>query len=483
MIDTAALRKRILDLAIQGLLTPDVTVDEGVNLKVNNILVENEIKNDIVLSDIPYDIKNTWCWIKLGWIMGIERGGSPRPIKAYITEAEDGINWIKIGDVSKDGKYIEKTKEKIIPEGEKKSRHVYPGDFLLTNSMSFGRPYISKIDGCVHDGWLILRNTEELFDMDFLYHLLSSSYVYNQFSKKASGATVDNLNIDKVADAIIPLPPVEEQKIIVEKVEEMMQYLETISKLQIMYSSDLEVLKSKIIDAGIQGKLTEQLPEDGTTEELLEQIAEEKKQLIKEKKIKATKALPEITEDEIPFEIPSNWKWVRLGDISTFKGGFAYKSNLYVKESMNQIIRLGNVKQNKLLLDARPAYISDELADETEDYRIKEKDILVTMTGTRKRGDYFFVKLIDGDDILDKRLYLNQRVGCINPFSGVLPEYLVKALQHSLIRKIIFNYETGAVNQGNLGSEEIKKHVYIPLPPVAEQKRIITRIDQLMEQM
>lgn len=165
MIDTAALRKRILDLAIQGLLTPDVTVDEGVNLKVNNILVENEIKNDIVLSDIPYDIKNTWCWIKLGWIMGIERGGSPRPIKAYITEAEDGINWIKIGDVSKDGKYIEKTKEKIIPEGEKKSRHVYPGDFLLTNSMSFGRPYISKIDGCVHDGWLILRNTEELFDM------------------------------------------------------------------------------------------------------------------------------------------------------------------------------------------------------------------------------------------------------------------------------------------------------------------------------
>ena len=99
--------------------------------------------------------------------MGIERGGSPRPIKSYITTDSDGINWIKIGDVDKDGKYITNTKEKIKPTGIKKSREVYPGDFLLTNSMSFGRPYISKIYGCVHDGWLVLRNPDVFLILTF----------------------------------------------------------------------------------------------------------------------------------------------------------------------------------------------------------------------------------------------------------------------------------------------------------------------------
>lgn len=399
MIDTAALRKRILDLAIQGLLTPDVTIDECVNSKVNNILIENEIANDIVQSDIPFEIKNTWCWIKLGWIMGIERGGSPRPIKAYITEEEDGINWIKIGDVSKDGKYIEKTKEKIKAEGEKKSRHVYPGDFLLTNSMSFGRPYITKIDGCVHDGWLILRNTEKLFDMNFLYHLLSSSYVYNQFSKKASGATVDNLNIDKVADAIIPLPPVEEQKIIVEKVEEMMQYLETISKLQIMYSSDLEVLKSKIIDAGIQGKLTEQLPEDGTAKELLEQIVERQKELVQTGKIKKPKNIKTISDEEIPFEIPDNWSWEKWGNVINVVSARRVHQSDWRKEGI-PFYRAREIA--KLAADGtveNDLFISQELFDEFSMDRVPQPgDLMVSAVGTLgktyvvEEGDIFYYK-------------------------------------------------------------------------------------------
>lgn len=157
--------------------------------------------------------------------MEIERGGLPRPIKAFLTDAEDGINWIKIGDVAKDGKYIVQTKEKIKPEGERKSRKVYPGDFLLTNSMSFGRPYISQIEGCIHDGWLLLRNTKEVFDLDYLYWLLSSKYAFDQFSQKASGATVDNLNKDKVASAVIPLPPIAEQKRIAARIEELLQLI------------------------------------------------------------------------------------------------------------------------------------------------------------------------------------------------------------------------------------------------------------------
>lgn len=467
MIDTAALRKRILDLAIQGLLTPDVTIDECVNSKVNNILIENEIANDIVQSDIPFEIKNTWCWIKLGWIMGIERGGSPRPIKAYITEEEDGINWIKIGDVSKDGKYIEKTKEKIKAEGEKKSRHVYPGDFLLTNSMSFGRPYITKIDGCVHDGWLILRNTEKLFDMNFLYHLLSSSYVYNQFSKKASGATVDNLNIDKVADAIIPLPPVEEQKIIVEKVEEMMQYLETISKLQIMYSSDLEVLKSKIIDAGIQGKLTEQLPEDGTAEELLEQIEKEKMQFIKEKKAKSTKALPSITEDELPFEIPTTWKWVRLSDLVSVLGDGLHGTPSYDEKGDYYFINGNNLMNGQIIIKEDTKRINE---DEWEKYKkpLDRTTVFVSINGTL--GNVAFYN--------DEKVILGKSACYFNMIIEKMKYYVYWILKSNYFMKYAVYSATG-VTIKNV-SLKAMNNLLIPLPPLSEQKRIVEKIDEIL---
>ena len=128
-------------------------------------------------------------------------------------------------EYSKGGKYIYSTHEKIIPEGESKSRRVYPGDFLLTNSMSFGRPYISKIEGCIHDGWLLIHGLNG-FDSDYLYYLLSSTYLYGQFTVKASGSTVDNLNIDKVKDAIIPLPPLAEQKRIAHKIDELLPLFE-----------------------------------------------------------------------------------------------------------------------------------------------------------------------------------------------------------------------------------------------------------------
>lgn len=466
MIDTAALRKRILDLAIQGLLTPNVTIDEGVNSKVNNILRENEISNDIVQSDIPFEIKNNWCWIKMGWIMGIERGGSPRPIKAYITEAEDGINWIKIGDVSKDGKYIEKTKEKIKPEGEKKSRHVFPGDFLLTNSMSFGRPYISKIDGCVHDGWLILRNTEELFDMDFLYHLLSSSYAYNQFAKKASGATVDNLNIDKVADAIIPLPPIEEQKLIVEKVEEMMQYIETIANLQTRYLSDIESLKSKIIDAGIQGKLTEQLPEDGTAEELMEQIAEEKKQLIKEKKIKSSKALPEITEDEIPFTIPNNWKFVRIGDVCEFNPKNDLSDDLEVSFIPMACVTEGY--NNKHSFEIRKW---GEIKKGFNHFQNNDVGVAKITPCFQNRKSVVFRDLLEGYGAGTTELSI------VRGYEGMIcPDYLLWFFKSVYFISNGIESFTGVVGQQRIHKDYLKMCV-LPLPPYLEQLRIADKIN------
>jgi len=145
-------------------------------------------------------------------IFEIARGGSPRPIKNYITNDKNGINWISIKDASNSTKYIEKTKNKITKEGLKKSRMVYPGDFLLTNSMSFGRPYIMRTSGCIHDGWLVLKPKLKNIDTDYFYHLLGSESVYNHFSKVVAGAVVKNLNIDLVKALKIPLPPLDEQK-------------------------------------------------------------------------------------------------------------------------------------------------------------------------------------------------------------------------------------------------------------------------------
>ena len=127
----------------------------------------------------------------------IVRGASPRPIKNFITTREDGVNWIKIGDVKPGSKYITDTAEKITPEGAKKSRLVKKGDFILSNSMSFGRPYIMKTEGCIHDGWLAISNFDCYFVADFLYHLLNSNqYQYMMKQKASFGGAVQNLNAD-----------------------------------------------------------------------------------------------------------------------------------------------------------------------------------------------------------------------------------------------------------------------------------------------
>ncbi|MFZ3200923.1 MAG: restriction endonuclease subunit S [Candidatus Acidiferrales bacterium] len=158
-------------------------------------------------------MRNGWQTKKLGEICEIERGGSPRPIQDFITSDPKGINWIKIGDATASDKYIYKTEEKIKLEGVKRSRMVYEGDFILSNSMSFGRPYIMKTTGCIHDGWLVLRQPK--VDPNYLYHVLSSDLVFTQFDRLAAGSTVRNLNIGLARSVEIPYPPLPEQRRIV----------------------------------------------------------------------------------------------------------------------------------------------------------------------------------------------------------------------------------------------------------------------------
>ena len=245
------LKKSILQEAVQGKLVPQDPSDEPaeallerIRAEKQRLIKEGKIKKDkhesvifrrdnshyeklagverCIDDELPFEIPESWAWVRLGAVLEIARGGSPRPIQQYLTTEPDGINWIKIGDTDKGGKYIYKTKEKIRPEGVVKSRMVHSGDFLLTNSMSFGRPYILKTDGCIHDGWLVLSNRFECYSVDFLYYILSSPFAYYQFCDSVSGAVVKNLNSDKVANALFPLPPLSEQQRIVQRIEELL---------------------------------------------------------------------------------------------------------------------------------------------------------------------------------------------------------------------------------------------------------------------
>ena len=145
----------------------------------------------------------------------IVRGASPRPIQSFLTDALDGVPWIKIGDIAAGGKYITGTAERVTEVGATKSRRVYPGDFVLSNSMSFGRPYISKIEGCIHDGWLSISGFDTTFIPDFLYHLLRSTPMQAEFAKRAGAGTVQNLNAEVVRSVPVPVPSLAEQARIV----------------------------------------------------------------------------------------------------------------------------------------------------------------------------------------------------------------------------------------------------------------------------
>ncbi len=177
-----------------------------------------------------------WVEKKLGECVLIQRGGSPRPIEAYITQEPNGVNWVKIGDVKIGSRYITKTEEKIKPEGVTKSREVFKGDLILSNSMSFGRPYLMAIDGCIHDGWLLIRNDKNLFDLDFLLQLLSSDAMTEQYRSLAAGGVVNNLNCALVQSTRVSFPDKAEQ-------QKIGHYFRTLDALIVQHALQLQKLK------------------------------------------------------------------------------------------------------------------------------------------------------------------------------------------------------------------------------------------------
>ena len=271
--------------------------------------------------------------MRFSTLVEIVRGGSPRPIKDYLTSEVDGINWIKIGDTEKGEKYINNVKEKIKKSGLNKTRFVKKGTFLLTNSMSFGRPYILNVDGAIHDGWLAISNYENSLNRDYLFYILSSNVVYSQFLSLISGAVVKNLNSDKVASILIPLPPLAEQQRIIEAIESALEkvdeYGESYNRLEQLYKEFPDKLKKSILQYAMQGKLVEQDPNDESVEVLLEKIRAEKQKLFEEGKIKKKDLEISIVsqgDDNSYYEqLPRNWMLSTLDSVS----------NLYTGKSIN----------------------------------------------------------------------------------------------------------------------------------------------------
>ena len=192
-----------------------------------------------------------WVEKKLGECTDINRGGSPRPIEKYLTSAVDGINWIKIGDVGLNAKYIESTEEKIIPEGVTRSRYVKKGDFLLSNSMSFGRPYILKVDGCIHDGWLVIQNYQDTFDTNYLYYILGFETILAQYKSVAAGSSVLNLNKQIVSNVVVTFPLKSEQTAIAQILTDMDNEIAQLEKERDKYKE----LKAGMMQVLLTGKI------------------------------------------------------------------------------------------------------------------------------------------------------------------------------------------------------------------------------------
>ena len=394
--------------------------------------------------NVPFEVPDSWEWCKLGTVNEIARGGSPRPIKDYLTNDVNGINWIKIGDTTKDGKYIDSVKERIRPEGVKKSRMVHKGDFLLTNSMSFGRPYILNVDGCIHDGWLVISPIGEAYMSDFLYYLLSSSFAFEQFTNVASGGVVTNLNSDKVADTKFPLPPLAEQKRIVVEIERWFALIDQIEQSQSDLQDTIRQTKSKILDFAIHGKLVPQDPNDEPAIELLKRIN------------------PNFTPCD-NGHYPVGWIDVILGDIFYHNTGKALNSSN--KEGvLRNYLTTSNVYWNQfdLSLVKQMPFRDNEL----EKCTVQKGDLLVCEGGDVGRSAIWN---------FDYNICIQNHIHRLRPKGD-----LNVSFYYYVLRFLKEHNRIGGKGIGLLGlsSNELHK-IGMPLPPRKEQDRIVLKIEEL----
>ena len=474
MIDTEALRKKVLDLAIQGKLTEQLPSDgtaEELYAKIQEekarLIKESRIKKEkplpaITEKEIPFDIPKNWKWVRLASIYEI----NPK------VEADNAIEaaFIPMEKISQG--FIRDFSYDIQDWGTASKNHTkFQNDDVafakITPCFENRKSFIAKnLPNGIGGGTtelIILRQKHVL--PEYTYYIVTSQRFIDAGSSSYKGVVgQQRVKSDIINRFLLPLPPLEEQKRIVSKIDEIFAQIDIIDDLQSKYINDNAVLKSKLLDAAIRGRLVEQRAEEGTAEELYKQIRAEKQKLIKEGKIKKEKPLPEITEDEIPFDIPESWKWVKLGDCTSYA---------QTKEKISP----SEITPNMWSLDL-------------EDIQKETGTILVrTMASERKiTGDK--VKFRKKQVLYSKlRPYLKKILVApddgictseIVPFDAYLidEKYLVNVLKSPYVDHLI-NSVTYGIKMPRVGTDTMT-NLLIPLPPLAEQRRIVAKIEELL---
>lgn len=486
------LKNSILQLAVQGKLVEQRPEEgtakellEQIKAEKEKLIKEKKIKKEkplpeIMEEDIPFEIPKSWEWMRINDLVSktIKRGKSPTYIdKSNVQVFAQKCN-VKTGGINMElAQFLDEAKLTKYPEDE----FLIDGDIVInsTGGGTMGRVGIFRESDrignmrIVPDSHVTVVRVIDGVNEKYLFYMLK----YNQKVLEGAGEGSTNqkeLKPITIMNLVIPLPPLEEQKRIVAKIEEILPYIEqydkAYTKLETFNKKFPEDMKKSILQLAMQGKLVEQRPEEGTADELYEQIVAEKAQLIKDGKIKKEKSLPEITEDEIPFEIPNSWKWVRLnylcekiGSGSTPTGG----RNVY-KESGIKFLRSQNVYNDGLRYDGI-AYISEEQNKLSS--IVKAKDLLLNITG----GSIGRCAIVPDDfDVAN----INQHVMIIRNVELELRFWIHAVIISTYIQSKIMNVQVGVSREG-LSAEKLKAFL-IPLPPLAEQKRIVAKIEELL---
>ena len=487
MIDTEGLKSKILSLAVSGKLVPQLK-EEGTAEELffeiiqrrESLISKGRIKNvkeqkDGQIEDVPYEIPESWKWVKWGEIVNVV---SARRVHQSDWQ-EQGVPFYRAREIAKlsDEGTVKNDlfiSEELFEEFTKLGVPV-SGDLMVSAVGTLGKAYVVKDEDRFYykdASVLCFENYAHLIP-EYIKFVMDSELMKNQIRSNSGGTTVDTLTMVRMVQYYFPLPPLKEQRRIAETVNELLEIIDIINSLQDQYQSDATILKNKIIDIGIQGKLTEQLPEDGTAEDLFAEIQAEKAKLIQEKRIKKEKALEVITEDEIPFDVPDNWKWVRLGDIcskissgNTPTGGS--KGGAYVTEGYC-FFREQNIYNDGIHNDGM-VYITEELLKTRPSSTVLPKDILLNITG----GSIGRCALIPDDF---SRGSINQHILIIRVVDPRIRFYVHKCLCSPYYQKLIKGNVVGDKDGFSAGR---CKNTLIPLPPLSEQDRIVGKIDELL---
>ncbi len=472
------LKNSILQLAIQGKLV-EQRPEEGtarelfvqIQAEKQRLIEAGKIKKEKPLPEIaedekPFDIPEGWMWCRLGDIFQHNTG------KALNSTNRNGISlkYITTSNLYWNRFELENLKEMYFSDTEIEKCTIKKGDLLVCEGGDFGRAAIWKNDGniCIQNHVHRLRAFYTVCT-EFFYYLF---YLYKHAGWiGGKGIGIQCLSSKAIHVIVFPLPPLAEQKRIVAKIEELLPYIDHYEqawgKLEQLNSRFPEDMKKALLQYAIQGKLVEQRPEEGTGEELFAQIQAEKQRLIQAGKIKKEKPLPEIAEDEVPFEIPESWKWVRWGTLSeSIQYGYNAPAQSFGRIKM---VRISDIQDGKVIWESVPFCNIHET--EIADYILKKNDILFARTGGTV-GKSYLVK-----DVPEESIYAGYLIRT-RYSQSLCPEYMKYFMESALYWTQLKN-GTIATAQPNCNGKTLAK-MLLPLPPLAEQKRIVDKLEQLL---